>query len=203
MIANIGLLDICGASLLDMSNGLPPPVSSPEDLFFTAAVGVALAAAEVVPDREAAPPLAGPVSVDNGEGVGSGVGVSVGRVTGSTAELVVLVALVVPVTDCASLVDVEVCNPELLVAEVTTTAELCGAAVDFGGNAVRVGPSSEGGHNASKIFPALIIPSRVFELTITLEHANITAVASLVNCASHAAEQPGSSKSATLHFGIC
>jgi len=65
------------------------------------------------------------------------------------------------------------------------------------------GSSSKEGHKAPRILPDLTMPSSVFEFTITLAQAVITAVASSVNCASHAAEQPGFSKSATLHLGIC
>jgi len=205
-IANIGSRETCGATLLDMSNGLPPPVSCPPPaaLFFTFEVSVA-AAADVV-KLEVTPAFPRFVSVDNGEGVGSAVGVSVGSVTGSTAELVVCEAVEVSDADCACLVVevVEICTDALFVGVATTGGDVWGVAVVCGGTDVSVPPlSSTRGHNAPKIFPVFTIPSNVFEFTITLEHARTTAVAICVNCSSQAAEQPVCSKSATLHLGIC
>jgi len=67
---------------------------------------------------------------DNGEGVGSAVGVSVGSVIGSTVEVAVREVLGVTVADCACLVEDVVCKLRVFEGCTTTRVELCGAAVD-------------------------------------------------------------------------
>lgn len=59
------------------------------------------------------------------------------------------------------------------------------------------------GHSAFSIPPPLIMPSNVFELTFTFEHAFVTLLASAVSVCAHIAEQPASPKSDSAQFGIC
>jgi len=92
-------------------------------------------------------------------------------------------------------------TPGLAVGSVTESASVCAAALVCA--AWLVVTCCTVGHRASNIPPPLIMPSKVFELTMTFEQAWVTLLASASNEFSQAVEQPSSPKSATTQLGIC
>lgn len=89
-------------------------------------------------------------------------------------------------------------TPGLSVGSVTASADVVFCTV-----VVLVVVACIVGHSAFRIPPFLIIPSNVFELTFTFEHAFVTLVASAVSVCAQIDEQPASPKSASTQLGIC
>jgi hypothetical protein len=187
-----------------MSNGLPPPESDWSLAFWVAAA--ALLVDEVicfVPVGAPPPTTVADVSPTLVEGSTAVLGIDsvVVVATGMVEDVLIEVWL-----DEAEIVAIVVvtCTPGLVVGRVTESVGWCVLVrwiaeedalemVDVVFAAVM--------HKASNIPPFLTIPSNVFELTVTSEHASLTLSATEVSAPSHSDEHPFW-KSETAQDGI-
>jgi hypothetical protein len=203
-------------ALLEISNGLPPPVSCElafgldvaEVVLLLLVTGDALSrlvvifwlALVVVASSDADEVEDGVAEVEVSSAV---VKVLLDFVEVETREAVRVVDANVAVEDLTPPPPV---TPGLAVGSVTETAG-AGYGV-FTGSVVAEGAAVvcvvcvPVGHNASMMPPFITIPNNVFELTIMLEHPSLTSLATDFKPFLHDFEHPFV-KSSTVHAGIC
>jgi hypothetical protein len=203
-------------ALLEISNGLPPPVSCElafgldvaEVVLLLLVTGDALSrlvvifwlALVVVASSDADEVEDGVAEVEVSSAV---VKVLLDFVEVETREAVRVVDANVAVEDLTPPPPV---TPGLAVGSVTETAG-AGSGV-FTGSGVAEGAAVvcvvcvPVGHNASMMPPFITIPNNVFELTIMLEHPSLTSLATDFKPFLHDFEHPFV-KSSTVHDGIC
>jgi len=197
-------------ALLEISNGLPPPVSCElafgvdvaEVVLLLLVTGDALSrlvvivwlALVVVASSDVDEVEDGAVEVEVSSAV---VELLLDFVEVETREAVRVVDATVAVED---LIPPPPVTPGLAVGSVTETAG-AGSGIAEGAAVVCV-VCVPVGHNASMIPPFITIPNNVFELTVMLEHASLTSLATDFKPFLHDFEHPFL-KSSTMHDAIC